>query len=62
MCPEATELLILDAAGKILSAHRLNFDQGEVQELELNQLPAGVYFLKMVAGNQFYVRRLVLER
>ena len=54
---------VIDVLGKTLAQSNYNSFKGEnIQQLDLNKLPSGIYFLSIEKqGNKIHTKRFVIE-
>lgn len=60
--PKALTITIQDAAGRLIFEEKMGAAEVFNPKFDLSQQPAGVYFLRLQAGRQTALRRLVIVR
>lgn len=61
--PESLQLQVVDAMGRVLMTREEVFAGSNLQEqIELDQLPAGVYWMRLFSGTSELVERFVIQR
>jgi hypothetical protein len=59
--PSVVKMSILDASGRLVSGESYDISGREDVIIDVNDLSKGVYFMKMEAGAEFIVRRLLKQ-
>lgn len=56
------EIKIVNLIGKEVQNHRLRANNGQLtQQIDLDQNPAGIYFLQIKANDRIFIRKVILE-
>jgi hypothetical protein len=59
--PALVELSLINAIGQVVLSSQSQVSGQVHQSLNINEIPAGVYLVRVQAGNQVLTRRLVVR-
>jgi len=57
---EQSVIKLLNTLGAVVKEQQISYDQNSYTSIQLDQLPAGIYFVELTIGKQSQIKRLVI--